>query len=183
MDDHAIIALFFARDERAVEEFRRAFGKLCLGIALSITGDEGTAEECLNDACLRLWNAIPPENPRSLKAYGAKITRNLALGRLEKDRAAKRSAVLEEFDETAERANVSFEEDFIESEALAQAIDRFLASRSKIEAAVFVRRYFSGESAKEISRATGLGEVKIARMLKKLRTALAAALAKGGFEV
>ena len=180
MDDRAIIGLFFARDERAIEEFGRAYGALCRRIAFDITGSRETAEECLNDACFRLWNAIPPENPVSLRAYAAKITRNLALNRLEREKTGKRSAVLEELDGLAETVGAGFEEDFIESEALATAINRFLTSREKIEVIVFTRRYFSGETAKEIARATGLGQAKISRMLKRLRKELAAELRKGG---
>ena len=180
MTDENIVALFFARDERAIAEFDRAYGALCLKIALDITGDAGAAEECLNDTRLRLWGAIPPEKPVSLKAYAAKIARNLALNRLEKERAGKRSAILAELDETA--AGVSFEEDYIDSAALSGIINRFLAGRSKIEAVVFVRRYFSGESGRDISRATGLGVSKVSRMLKRMRRELAEELRKGGFE-
>ena len=180
MTDREIVALFFARDERAIAEFERAYGGLCRKIALDITGDSRTAEECFNDACFRLWNAIPPENPVSLRAYAAKIVRNLALNRLEREKTGKRSAVLEELDGLAESVGAGFEEEWIESEALAAAINKFLASREKIEAVVFTRRYFSGETAKEIARATGLGQAKISRMLKRLRKELAAELRKGG---
>ena len=182
MDDRDIIALFFARDERAIAEFDRSLGALCYKIALDLTGDPGTAEECLNDTRLRLWNAIPPEEPVSLKAYAAKITRNLALNRIEKSGAGKRSAVLVELDEIAEASAASFEEDFVESSALSDTINRYLAGKSKLEAAVFVRRYFSGESGREISRVTGLGTSKVSRMLKQMRRELAEELRKEGFE-
>ena len=102
MTERDIVALFFARDERAIAEFDRSLGALCYKIALDLTGDPGAAEECLNDTRLRLWNAIPPEDPASLRAYAARIVRNLALNRLDRERSAKRSAVLEELDEAAE---------------------------------------------------------------------------------
>ena len=187
MTERDIVALFFARDERAIAEFDHTLGALCYKIALDLTGDPGTAEECLNDTRLRLWNAIPPEDPVSLKAYAAKIVRrivrNLALNRLDRERSAKRSAVLEELDEAAELAGASFEEEYIRSAAMKEILESFLAGRTKIEAVVFVRRYFSGESAKEIGRTTGLSPVRISRMLKKLRRDLAADLKKGGIEI
>ena len=183
MTDRDIVALFFARDERAITEFDRSLGALCYKIALDLTGDPGTAEECLNDTRLRLWNAIPPEDPASLRAYAARIVRNLALNRLDRERSAKRSAVLEELDEAAELAGASFEEEYIRSAAMKEILESFLAGRTKIEAVVFVRRYFSGESAKEIGRTTGLSPVRISRMLKKLRRDLAADLKKGGIEI
>ena len=182
MTDRDIIALFFARDEQAITEFDRAYGALCYKIALDLTGDPGAAEECLNDTRLRLWNAIPPENPTSLRAYAAKIARNLALNWLDRANTGKRRAVLVELDEIAENSEASFDEKWIESDALSETVNRFLAERSKLEAAVFVRRYFSGESAREIGRVTGLSPSRISRMLKKMRRELAEELKKGGFE-
>ena len=183
MTERDIIALFFARDERAIAEFDRTLGALCYKIALDLTGDPGAAEECLNDTRLRLWNSIPPEDPVSLKAYAAKIVRNLALNRVEKEKTAKRSAALEELDEAAALVSgTEFEEDWIASAALKEILDRFLAERTKLEAVVFVRRYFSGESEREIGQFTGLGVSRISRMLKRLRRDLAAQLRKGGFE-
>ncbi|MBR4742711.1 MAG: sigma-70 family RNA polymerase sigma factor [Oscillospiraceae bacterium] len=183
MSDRDIIGLFFARDERAITEFDRAYGALCYRIALDVTGDPGAAEECLNDTRLRLWNAIPPANPDSLRAYAARIARNLALNRLEREKTGKRNAVLLELDAVTDEIRDSFEEDLLESDALAKRIDRFLAGRKKIEAVVFVRRYFAGESGREISRATGLSAVAVSRMLKRLRRDLREELKKGGFEV
>ncbi len=182
MNEREIVALFFARDERAIKEFIRLYGKLCRGIALGVTGDARTAEECLNDACLRLWNAIPPEDPVSLRAYAARIVRNLAMNRMAAEKALRRSAVLEELDETAQAADVSLEEEVVGSLALAGAIDRFLAGRTREEAAVFVRRYFSGESMRKIARAAGTSPATVARMLKRLRHDLAAELKKEGID-
>ncbi len=183
MDDRKIIALFFTRDERAITEFERLYGALCRKIAADITGDICTAEECLNDTCLRLWNAIPPENPASLRAYAAKIVRNLALKRLEKEQTDKRNAVLTELDGIEVASGIPFDEVLSESDALSKQLDRFLAGRTKIEAIVFTRRYFSGESGRDISRTTGLSPVKISRMLKNLRRDLAKELRKGGYDV
>ena len=183
MDEQAIIGLFFARDERAIEAFTKTCGGLCLRVALDITGDEGAAEECLNDVCLRLWNAIPPAKPRSLRAYALRIARNLALNRLEKDRAGKRRAVVCELDEVAEASRVSFEGELVDAGALTAILNRFLARHTRVENFVFVRRYFSGESARDIAAELGIGEPKVSRMLKRLRRELAGDLKKGGFEV
>ena len=53
----------------------------CRSVARGILKDERDVEECVNDTCMRAWNAIPPEKPRSLEAYLVRITRNLALDR------------------------------------------------------------------------------------------------------
>lgn len=81
MEDEAIVRLFLARKETAITEAQNKYGGTCLAVARRILPDTRDAEECVSDACLRAWNAIPPDHPRSLSAYLAKITRNLALDR------------------------------------------------------------------------------------------------------
>ena len=78
-DEQRIIELLFERDEAGLGLFEKKYKALCLKLALDITGDELTAEECLNDLYLRLWNSIPPERPASLKSFACRIIRNLAL--------------------------------------------------------------------------------------------------------
>ncbi len=73
MDDNAIIELFFARDEGAIRAASREYGAYCAAIARNILDDRGAAEECVNDAWLRCWQSIPPQRPKSLKAYGNTI--------------------------------------------------------------------------------------------------------------
>ncbi len=183
MNERKIVALFFARDEHAIEEFIGLYGALCRRIALHITGDARTAEECLNDACLRLWNAIPPTDPTSLRAYAVRIVRNLAINRMEAEKTAKRNAILVEMNEIADEAGLSAEEELLGPRMLAQVIDRFLAGRSRLEAAVFVRHCFSGESVREIARAVGKSPATVSRMLKRLRHGLAAELKKEGMNI
>ena len=182
MEDSEIISLLEKRDESGLKLLEEKYGAAMRGIARGVLRREDDAEECVNDGLLAVWNAIPPEKPVSLKAYAAKIARRLALNRIEKAEAGKRSAVLVELDEIAEASSVSFEEELVESSALSDTVNRYLAGKSKCEAAVFVRRYFSGESGREISRATGLGVSKVSRMLKQMRRELAEELRKEGFE-
>ena len=82
MDDRSIIALFFARDERAIAQTQQKYGKVCLGLARRVLGNEQDAEECVNDAYAGLWNAIPPASPDDLCAFACRVVRNLSLKRL-----------------------------------------------------------------------------------------------------
>ena len=82
MDDATIINLFWARDEAAIPAAQDKYGAYCRAIALGILADARDADECVNDALLRLWRAIPPERPRSLRAFLGRITRNLAINAL-----------------------------------------------------------------------------------------------------
>ena len=82
MDDQEIIARFFARDEEGLTAARARYEPYCAAVARNLLTDPRDQEECLSDTWLRAWNAIPPQRPRSLGAFLAKITRNLAINRL-----------------------------------------------------------------------------------------------------
>ena len=81
MGDQEIIQLFFQRCEEAITQTQKKYGALCRSVAQRLLTDPRDTEECVSDTYLRVWNAIPPERPRSLRAYLARITRNLALDR------------------------------------------------------------------------------------------------------
>jgi len=74
MDDIGIIELFWQRSEDALAECKTKFGGYCRMIAKNILYNDSDADECVNDALFRTWNAIPPEKPLHLKAFLAKIT-------------------------------------------------------------------------------------------------------------
>ena len=63
MDDSQIIDLFFARSELAISELDAKYGKVCHKLAHNILDSRQDAEECVNDAYLGTWNAIPPQRP------------------------------------------------------------------------------------------------------------------------
>lgn len=90
MDDAAIVALFWARDERAIPAAAEKYGAYCAGIAGSILPDRRDAEECVSDTYLRAWSAMPPHRPAMLAVFLGRITRNLALNRLRSAAAQKR---------------------------------------------------------------------------------------------
>ena len=103
MEDSRITELFTLRDESAVSEAESKYGGYCHKLAFNILGDDADAEETVSDALFRLWQSIPPEKPKSLGAYFAKITRNTALNRIERSSAKKRGSgelplVLDELD-------------------------------------------------------------------------------------
>ena len=49
MEDTAILDLYWARDERAITETQKSYGKYCYSIAYHILHDREDTEECLND--------------------------------------------------------------------------------------------------------------------------------------
>lgn len=94
MEDAQIIDHFFRRDPEAIRAAQEKYEKRCLAAARHILPDARDAEECVSDVWLRLWNAIPPERPRSLAAYITTVTRRLALDKCDYNRAAQRRSDL-----------------------------------------------------------------------------------------
>ena len=89
MDETWILQRFLARDEAGLAAAYAQLGPGLTALAARIAGPE-TAEECVNDALLAAWQAIPPLAPVHLAAYLAKLTRNAALNRYRAQNAQKR---------------------------------------------------------------------------------------------
>lgn len=79
MEDAGIIELFFERSEQGIRELDIKYGKACRKLSYNIVNDRQDAEECVNDAYLGAWNAIPPVKPDPLLTYICKIVRNISL--------------------------------------------------------------------------------------------------------
>lgn len=68
MEDEKIIELFFERSEQAIKELDLKYGKVCHSVSYNILHNRQDTEECVNDAYLGTWNAIPPQCPNPLLA-------------------------------------------------------------------------------------------------------------------
>lgn len=90
--DDQIIALYFSRDQQAIAHTEKKYGSLCQSIAKCILGSREDAEECVNDALFKLWEAIPPAKPQNLAAFLTVTVRNMACNRRaqKKNRQARR---------------------------------------------------------------------------------------------
>ncbi len=179
MNDNAIIDLFFRRDQAAILEAQEQYGVYCLSVARNILDNEEDSQECLNDLWLKAWNAIPPERPRLLRAYFAKIIRNLAINRHQAQRAQKRAGdrftlSLEELADCIPDPDTT--EEALWTRELGRSLNAFLETEKEPDRVLFVRRYFSCQSCAEIARDLGLslGQVKtrLSRMRDRLRTYL-----------
>ena len=187
MQDEEIIALFFRRSETAVIEAQNKYKSLCTMIAGRILPDLRDSEECVNDAFLRVWNSIPPEKPHSLGAYLGRITRNLALDRYSYNHADKRnSSLTEAFEELEASLPVSSSCDtetvFFKQE-FRKVINQFLKSQSAENRTYFIRRYWYGESIKEIADACHISEEKVKSSLFRTRNRLRHSLEKEGISL
>ena len=178
--DQEIVRLFFERDENAIMKVEKAYGNLFRSIARNITGSAEDAMECVNDAYLRMWNSIPPETPQSVKAYGGRITRNLAINRAEYNSAARRggSEILLELDESV----TASETDFSEGE-ISRAIDSFLRSEDRENRVPFVLRYWYCMPLADIAKRTGCTVQTVKSRLFRTRKKLKEYLEKEGISL
>ena len=180
MDDSRIIEMLFLRDEKGLKEAEKQYGKLCHYIANSILNSPLDAQECVNDTLLRAWNSIPPNKPKRLGAYLSKIARNLAIGKYNAAKRAKRGAgsstlALEELE-----ACLSDSSSPVDEAILKECINSFLHSLSKEKRVVFVQRYFYNSPIKEIAENNSLSENNVKVMLSRLKVAFEKHIKKYG---
>ena len=182
MEDAQIIEGFFRRDESAITAAQEKYERRCLAAARHILPDDRDAEECVSDVWLRLWNAIPPERPRSLAAYVTTVTRRLALDKCDYNKAAqRRSDLTVAFEELegclpAEDAAAAS----LQRQEFARVLNDFLRKLTRQSRTYFIRRYWYGESIREIAEACGAGEEKIKSSLFRTRQRLRQCLEKEG---
>ena len=179
MEDAQIIELFFARSEDAISELDKKYGKLCHKLADNILASAQDAEECVNDAYLSTWNAIPPQRPESLPAFVGTLVRRCSITRYRANTAMKRNShydmCMEEL-ETFLASPQQAMEDHYAARELAAAIERFLDTQSKENRVLFMRRYWYADSFVEIGKLLGITEgnarLRLTRMRKQLKTYL-----------
>lgn len=178
MEDQEILALLQGRDERGLCELGNKYGVRLTRLAERILPTQDAAE-CVNDTYLAVWESIPPKCPEFLFAYTAKICRNLAFNRVEWNHAAKRNAVFVELsDELGQCAPDVLER--VGQQELSGAIADFLKGQEVLKRQIFIRRYWYGESVKELAEAFGCRQGKIKSILFRLRKQLWDALEKEG---
>jgi RNA polymerase sigma factor (sigma-70 family) len=80
-DDAALVAGFALGDEAAATAFVRRFQSRVFGLALSITRDQGLAEDVIQEVFVRAWRAGGNYDPRRASAltWLLTITRNAAI--------------------------------------------------------------------------------------------------------
>ncbi len=185
MDDVKIIEMYFARNEKAVDETRTKYGGFINHIAFNILKVSEDAEECENDTYLRLWNAIPPDRPEYFKAYIGKVVRNLAISLYRKNTAAKRSSgmyvLLSELEECLpSKESVEAE---LDAKYLSSVISEWLRSLSEENRIIFIKRYWYGESVKDIAAQSDFSPAELSSLLFALRKKLKKELTEKGVTV
>lgn len=171
MNDERIIELFFERSEQAITELDKKYGRVFYSVSYNILKDREDAEECVNDAYLGTWNAIPPARPNPLLAFVCKIVRNVSLKRYEKNTAAKRNSnydiAMDELEDCLASPNTVEKE--LSDRELTEIIGSFLNSLSAENRVIFLRRYWFSDTYADIAKQVGLTEKNVSVRLTRLR--------------
>ena len=181
LSDEKIIELFWRRDENALKMTAEQYGRYCTSISMGILHDSWDAEECVNDAYLRLWNSIPPARPPVLRAFLGRIVRNLALDRYRRNHRARRDrdqeVSLEELmDELGDCFPADEEISCTGLDALHEYLSDFLEQETPLNRKLFVGRYWYNYSLSVLASYYGLTEgaadVRLRRTRARLRVYL-----------
>ncbi len=186
MEDSAIVALYWARDQRAITESSDKYGAYCASIARNILESPEDADECVSDTWYRAWNAIPPQRPALLSAFLGRITRNLAFDRWRRQNSAKRGGgetalVLEELGDCISGTDDVQQQ--LDARALADDINAFLGSLPPEKRRLFLRRYWYADSLAVLAKRIGKTENHVAVSLHRIRKQLRDYLLERGYKL
>lgn len=174
MEDSAIIALYFDRNEAAIRETDNKYGAFCHKIAFNILSVNEDTEECVSDTYMKVWNLIPPERPIKFMAWLGKIVRNTALSIYTKLHAKKRFNGMElMLDELSEciPSGVSLEKE-LEDKEITAALNTWLKSVSAEERYLFIRRYWYGDAVNELAKQQKVSPHTMTQRLYRIREKL-----------
>lgn len=182
--ERKIITLYRHRDEDAIRMTAEVLGGYCYTVAYNVLNSREDAEECVNDTYLAVWNAIPPAEPASLRAFVTAITRRLALNRYKEQNRGKRGGgqvplALEELAEVVSDTE-DIPADYARKELL-ESMTRFLRGCSPRDRGLFLDRYIRLEPTAVLAERYRVKEAQVLLILSRTRKKLKAHLEKEGY--
>lgn len=184
MEDGRIVALYFARDEQAIDQTQRKYGAYLHTIAYQILADLEDSQESVNDTYLAAWNSIPPHKPAVLSTYLGKLTRRISIDIFRRRNRLKRrdseyAFSLSEMEDMISRDETP--QQTLEAQLLGKCISDYLRSLPAESRNLFIGRYYYLDPLKEVARYCGMSEAKAKSLLYRIRCGLKDYLEKEGF--
>lgn len=184
MEDETIVSLYWARDERAIQETEEKYDRYLTKIAYNILNNIEDSRESVNDTYLAAWDSMPPHRPSVLSSYLAKLTRRISIDcfryRTRGKRMASEYAVsLSELGDCVSGGNTT--EEIVNVKLLADAIGIYLRLQNEQTRTAFLGRYYFLDSIKEVAAYCGMSESKCKSLLHRTRLGLKEYLIKEGF--
>ena len=185
MEDSEIVALYWAREEAAIEHTAQKYGAYLEKIACNILSDREDSQECANDTYLRAWNSMPTQRPSALTTYLGRIVRGLAIDRYRRRTSAKRapSTYALSLSELGEICGGEEPETVLQQKHLEEAIGAFVRGLSPEARTLFLGRYYYFDSLKEVAAYCGMREAKAKSLLHRTRQKLRIYLEQEGFSL
>ncbi len=183
VSDDTIVDLYWARDEQAIRETGKKYGRYLYAISYNILRDHLDSEECINDTYLTTWNKIPPARPNVLQRFLSKITRDISMDRYRKAHSQKRvpSELMVSLDELEECIDGTLADEQDEAvRQISRVLNGFLYGLSERDRFIFVCRYYYADSVQQIAKMLTISDKTVYRELARMRQELREALAKEG---
>ena len=186
MDDDKIVALYWERNEKAIEETDFKYKKYLFSIAYNVVHDRLDSEECLNDTYLGAWNAMPPSKPNVLKAFLTIIARRIAIKRYHSNLRSNlipsemtvSLSELEDFVAGDEDIGADFD-----AQRLGRVISDFVRSLPERRQFIFMSRYYLADPIDTIASDLSLSRSMINKELAAIRSALKEKLESEGYSI
>lgn len=185
MQDHEIVALYFDRNEYAIDATADKYGNYLNKIAYNITNSSEDSEESVNDTYLAAWNAMPPHKPSLLKTFLSKLTRRISIDRVRMATRKKRciSEYALSLDELEGCVCGESLDETLDAKLLGEAISEFLRTLSPDARNAFICRYYFLDPLCDVAAVLNMSESKLKSLLHRTRNALRVYLRKEGFDI
>jgi RNA polymerase sigma-70 factor (ECF subfamily) len=174
MDDKQLITEIKRRNQEAMLQLYQRYADLVYSIAYRVLDDPASAEECLQDVFLRVWQRIDQYDAErgAFATWLARIARNMAIDRLRQ--MARRVTVSEELLSDEMQPAMAFLEAWADRDR-AENVRAMIESLPAEQVQVIALSYYGGMTQAEIAEYLGipLGTVKtrMRSALQKLREA------------
>lgn len=183
MEDQQIVSLYWQREEAAIEQTDKKYGRYLTKIACNILSDLEDSKESVNDTYLDAWNSMPPQRPSVLSTYLSKITRRVSIDRLRRRTSKKRGGgayilSLSELSDSFSEGDTT--QQAVSEHMLTQAIADYLRTLPQQSRNAFLCRYFYMDSLRDVARYCEMTEAKAKMLLFRCRQGLAEHLRREG---
>jgi RNA polymerase sigma-70 factor (ECF subfamily) len=176
LSDEALLAGMAVGEQAAAVAFVRRYQRRVFGLAFSMTGDPGVAEDVAQEAMIRVWRHAPVFDPRrgSVASWVLTITRNLAIDALRLRRAVPTDP--DEFAATTTGSDEHNPEDSVRRGDIRQVVHAALGVLPEEQRRAVVLAAVYGRTALEISESEGIplgtAKTRIRTALIRLRAAV-----------
>jgi RNA polymerase sigma-70 factor (ECF subfamily) len=176
LSDDGLLAGMALGEQAAAVAFVRRYQRRVFGLAYSMTGDAGVAEDVAQEAMIRVWKHAPVFDPRrgSVASWVLTITRNLTIDALRLRRAVPTDP--DDFAAAALQSNEHNPEDAVQRGDVRHMVSDALGVLPPEQRRAVVLAAVYGRTALEISESEGIplgtAKTRIRTALIRLRAAI-----------